>query len=1253
MVFQVMFAQALPDGALPNGVTRGDANSATGAAFAAEMNVEAAASSGGAAASTSRLVEEVSVGYGSADCGPMPMGSQLDGTGHSEQVETRSELQQARQEVSTTAEPAGAPVPATMTDAMGQPTTSGYMTPRSVQSMVQTRGAWFSGLTWMEVPSWVSRLGSYVSMNNQVELFPSPLAGSSRSSPAPPGGPTFSLRTPPGMRSRRQETTATAALEFQDWLEVAGSVMADVSEQSSQWWASVVAMVSKTYATWLSATPLERLQIGTVGSERLCEGRWVRVNARVSAMLLNAMGDDLKKEMISQRLTQDTPRMLFRLHTLYQPGGGAERHEMLRRLQMPSDYLTTGDGIDDVIALLRAWPRWLARCQAVGMSPPDPTVLTKGLASLTDRHIQASADAAFRTAMLRTTLRLDGQPTLDQVVAYQRHLQAELEVLAAGTTKSTATPKVRAADATGSSPTTGKIKDKAGAELCKYFMKASGCRRGARCNYSHSMTTLDRETRARKCLQCGAEGHRQKDCPVGKGGSKGKPASGSSPTTTRTSEAGASPSATAVAAEDKSLAGAPVQGVPWTLDSLVQAAQQIVQAQATSPQAGEPDKSPEKTPSMRVLIVKDIRVCSLRTTTALLDSGATHALRSARSWAEWEAAEEVELAGSHSLQMKINEAGTLLMAPKDTAQNKEAQTIVPMGDLVRTLGYTLHWSPKECLLLDSEGVQAPLNVNSGCPQLCEAEALALIACLEERKKERLENETLATEDRIAKVAAGLDKSWFEYLMHYTNSGAREPGLRALRDAPFLCDLPGECLGGMVPQELPERGWDVLRPIDFLTRPQRRALLAAKRWVIHFCAGKDSHLDFFKLERGDTVVLELDLDRCRGHDLLGANVWRMLMWGAREGRIDLLFGGPPGRSGLMDALQHHNPAAIKSLTVIARMLWLYVVATAGRLTRATGSNRRRSVGFFLEHPGEDTKRGGLWQTPMWRSFEEESGQYRVSFDQQGMGSKCSTPTTIGTNISYLHALKDIRGTDMDQDDEKGEKNARWSPGLVKAMLVAFHLWGRSPSLMAVSDEVWKSHVDSNHHPYRRDCLTCVMSKGLGRRHARVCHPDAFVVTSDLTGPIRPGLDPMIRGSLTKSMKYILVARYTFPTECLKAYRGGDLPEGPGLHLPEEGAGAGLDDNEGFFDEGRPRDDVGDHQEPLHDLPDYIVPDLDEPEGPDLNLGKRWTSYLCCQRRRKRRRNPANRCSLTRRVRRRSRKRTRQIRSWKTAIVFHRR
>ena len=73
---------------------------------------------------------------------------------------------------------------------------------------------------------------------------------------------------------------------------------------------------------------------------------------------------------------------------------------------------------------------------------------------------------------------------------------------------------------------------------------------------------------------------------------------------------------------------------------------------------------------------------------------------------------------------------------------------------------------------------------------------------------------------------------------------------------------------------------------------------------------------------------------------------MLMWGAKEGKIDLVMGGPPGRSS-----QHGRGGVrdVKSMTLVARMLWLHTVAQVGREVNGGALTRNRDVGFMLEYP----------------------------------------------------------------------------------------------------------------------------------------------------------------------------------------------------------------------------------------------------------------------------------------------------------------
>ena len=974
---------------------------------------------------------------------------------------------------------------------------------------------------------------------------------------------TASLTAMPDMKEG-----ADAALTFQDWVEVSYSVMSDISENSSVWWSGVLQQVERTYAVWLTAAPLEKLSIEPKNTDAWSGGKWTRVNARGSSMLLAAMPAELRSEMVSRRYTQDCIKMLFKAYTAYQPGGSAERHDMLRRLQNPGDYMTS-DNLDGALKAVRSWPRWLERCKAVQMSPPDPSVLARGLMALTTKYIDSSPDASFRTSMLRTTLRLDARPSLEQVQAYQRHLQAELEVISLSTTSTVnAQPKLRAVDQAlpPKAKDAGKPTGSSG-ELCRYFARATGCKRGEKCSFSHSMAGLDKETRARKCLRCGSEAHRQRDCMVGKSpktASMPKGAQGERGGTTSTISSNQSTMATlGTSVSTTATSEVPtVAGTPWTLETLIQAAQQVVQPTAGT---ASDDNSPEKTrPVMKKLHLRDIRVCSAdSSTTALVDSGATHSLRSASSEEEWLKSSEVTviLAGNHRLIMRITEAGTLLMPFKRVGvdgESLQAQTIVPMGQLIKTLGYTMVWGPDICYLESPEGHRMQLQVDNGCPQLCELEALSLIARLEDRRLEELSNSVLTTKDKLKVSAVAMARTWDHYLLDYVTTGSFESGLRAVRDAPFLSDLPGECLRELIPSAGLWSGWDAMKNIGFLSRPQRRKLWSSGRWVVHLFSGEQGHWELFKLDSGDTTMLELDSARCAGQDIMRQEVWQMLMWGAKEGKIDLVMGGPPGRSS-----QHGRGGVrdVKSMTLVARMLWLHTVAQVGREVNGGALTRNRDVGFMLEYPegfsrevrgaraakieaDEDASRSStgegspatwsetqwlwehvqrprlekktgtatmdarvpFWDTRMWKEFQGLNGLRLVSFDQGAMGGSSVNSTTLGTNVNNLISLDELRVPEGSGLPLHGDRDHIWSPGLVEALVVGFRFWDRDPRcaprlphLQAFSPEQWKDHVNSNHAVYRKDCAVCVSSRGTGKQHRRVHHPDSYVLTADVAGP----------------------------------------------------------------------------------------------------------------------------------------------------------
>ena len=98
----------------------------------------------------------------------------------------------------------------------------------------------------------------------------------------------------------------------------------------------------------------------------------------------------------------------------------------------------------------------------------------------------------------------------------------------------------------------------------------------------------------------------------------------------------------------------------------------------------------------------------------LIDSGATHALRRARSWDEWRQAEETVVAMAQRTTSKLRlkkDTVTLLISPD--GQNF-GSGIVPMGALAK-LGCEVLWSGNDCRLMNSRGEIFPVQVVNGCP----------------------------------------------------------------------------------------------------------------------------------------------------------------------------------------------------------------------------------------------------------------------------------------------------------------------------------------------------------------------------------------------------------------------------------------------------------------------------------------------------------------------------------------------------------
>ena len=311
----------------------------------------------------------------------------------------------------------------------------------------------------------------------------------------------------------------TSAIDIMDWLEMITTPMQDLSDGSAEWWAKVRTAAMESYYKWATASPVEKLVIQPPRIEELETGRWSRVNSRSASMVLLALHASVRLEMVQRRSTGSTCSLIFRLLTLYQPGGQQEKVHMLQSLQQPEAAASPQQAVES----LRAWARWLRRCRELNVTAPDPSLLARGLSTITKSVIERDSEVSFRTSWVRSTLLVDTTPSYDSVEKYYHHLLAECESLAVASSTMTSSqptptpaqkpepkmkpmrtetvpvppPPPRTTSQDRSSGEEGDRASKANT-LCKFFGKTyKGCARGSKCPFKHTWEGNEKEKSGR------------------------------------------------------------------------------------------------------------------------------------------------------------------------------------------------------------------------------------------------------------------------------------------------------------------------------------------------------------------------------------------------------------------------------------------------------------------------------------------------------------------------------------------------------------------------------------------------------------------------------------------------------------------------------------------------------------------------------------------------------------------------------------
>ena len=444
-----------------------------------------------------------------------------------------------------------------------------------------------------------------------------------------------------------------------DWMVQVRLLIGDVAPVALQWWDDLMAEVMLRYQHWLQAGPLDRLQMPSPQPDAYnYNATRRRLELRISTMLLAALPGALKTELVAAR----------------QLSSGEIMYKVLRH---------TATTAKEATERLRKWRRHQLRAQELHVALPDPSIMVKGLTTLCMDVLATAPQASFRLSTFRLQQCLDINPTRESLEAYYQMLLAEMEHLSLSP-ESTATASGGTRNSTTDTPPGAKVKalkpsspTPGGTPVCRAWGTEGGCRFGRECKFSHDWSSL--AEKGTRCWICSGVGHQNPACPFRRGEASGGSGSGGSPGVVEKGKGqkGKGKTKDSPGKGEKGKGGKPGPGTPpkvqsaqseekpttSTSSSTTSAAAATAdgdsKAQETKGSTGEAPLMNEAVQLLKKLAapatINMMSIRSLKMSRALLDSGATHALRMAASQEEWLAGQptRVVLADGETDQLRL------------------------------------------------------------------------------------------------------------------------------------------------------------------------------------------------------------------------------------------------------------------------------------------------------------------------------------------------------------------------------------------------------------------------------------------------------------------------------------------------------------------------------------------------------------------------------------------------------------------------
>ena len=898
----------------------------------------------------------------------------------------------------------------------------------------------------------------------------------------------------------QQCNPAQGPLQLGDWLLMIEPVAADMSTTSQEWWSEMTKAVETWYQQHMSMNPLDRISHEVKPPPQLVQDRWQRLERRMSTMLLQAVPEGVRDELVAGRKV-GVFSILTHLFLTYCPGGVMEKQMLLRNLEEPPEV----SQLSEAPAALRKWLRWKTRTVEIGAVVPDAALLLKGLNKMTRKVLESHKDLQFRIQLARSSLGVDTSPTELTVSRFATHLLAELDQVAltekrSGGAPRVEGPKLKSLETEKQDKGKGKGHERGqeegqGKPRCKFYMSDGGCKKGKLCGFLH-----DFKDEKKRCWTCGAVDHFSPNCSRPKGSTDGSPTRARALKAEGEGKGGAqkdveSSSAVGSEASIKELMEEASKMLKSLASTNTTSSSSTTTASTSREEEGKEEVMDRLQQQLNALRLKTLRLRRLAGggVQGLLDSGATNPLRPLKPGEDATSYRQVEvaLANGGKTQLAITRGGTLVSPDLDI------EPIVPMGLLIGVLGCKATWEEGGITVIHPKIGRLPINQSEGCPQVTRQLALQLIEEIEDKKL------------CIGEVASDFTKeeAWLE---------------RLIKEHPVLSSLPSWIQEGLK-CEVGE--WNHL-PCN----KRMRKRMKRDGYLLHLFAGPDQgftlHRAWHQVGGESWQLLEVDVERGEEHNLLKSKLYGGLMRTALEGKIRAIIGGPNcrtrsvlrhipveghpeaprpvrqwggGEFGKKDLTDQEREQVRGDDLLMWRMLFLQMVSTYA--ARARGATKDPL--FSLEQPASPKSYKpevvSFWDTKEWHKLKKEFGWSEETFEQGSLGGKSPKPTTFGGSLKLT--VEEYKTGDRRHPErvKNSRELSRWPPALMRMLATELmkQVYKIDPKIKQLS---WQEHIACGHIPYRRDCRVCQETNQQCAPHRKTRHVIGGVLSVDTAGPL---------------------------------------------------------------------------------------------------------------------------------------------------------